>query len=79
MIGMNLASVLRLAAYTEFFLCLYIPNLLGLISNINLRKLVQWCACIVCVLIMQNIVLKKSSDSIRYVPYYFFWEKRPIN
>lgn len=79
MIGMNLASVLRLAAYTEFFLCLYIPNLLGLISDINLRKLVQWCACIVCVLIMQNIVLMKSSDSIRYVPYYFFWEKRPIN
>lgn len=78
-IGMNLASVLRLAAYTEFFLCLYIPNLLGHISDMNLRKLVQWCACIVCVLIMQNIVLMKSRDSIRYVPYYFFWEKRPIN
>lgn len=79
MIGMNLASVLRLAAYTEFFLCLYIPNFLGLIRDIEIRKIVQWCACIVCVLIMQNVVLKPSKEAIRYVPYYFYWEKRPIN
>lgn len=78
MVGMNLASVLRLAAYTEFFLCLYIPNLLGLISNAYLRKFTQFIACVVCVLIMQNIVLRSSKDSIKYVPYYFFWENRPL-
>lgn len=78
MIGMNLASVLRLAAYTEFFLCLYIPNLLGLISNVSLKRVTQSVACIVCVLIMQNIVLKPNKDAIKYVPYYFFWENRPL-
>lgn len=73
-VGMNLAAVFRLAAYTEFFLCLYIPNLLGATSNKNFRQLVVAVSCIVCVLVMQTIVLRER-EFFGYAPYYFLWEK----
>ena len=77
MIGMNLASVLRLAAYSEFFFCLYIPNVLGQIPGKSLRRAVQWCTCIVCIIVFQTIVLRPREDAISNVPYYFFWEDQP--
>lgn len=73
-VGMNLAAVFRLAAYTEFFLCLYISNLLGKIRNGKIRQIVVAVSCVVCVLIMQTIVMKEL-DVFSYYPYYFLWEK----
>lgn len=73
-IGMNLAAVFRLAVYTEFFLCLYIPNLLGKIQNKNISQLAVFVSCVVCIMIMQLVVMREL-EFYSYHPYYFLWEK----
>lgn len=77
LIGMNLAAVFRLAAYTEFFLCLYISNTITEIYKVQIRKVALTTIYIVCFLIMQTLVLRGKSEVIQYPynPYYFVWEK----
>lgn len=77
LIGMNLAAVFRLAAYTEFFLCLYVSNTLIEIRKVQFRKIVLVSVCIVCFLIMQTLVLRGKTETTQYPynPYYFIWEK----
>lgn len=73
--AMNTAAVLRLAAYTEFFMCLYVSNLLGKIRDNNLGTLIRTLICIGCYIVLHVIVMSpSSSDVIRYYPYYFLWE-----
>lgn len=76
LIGMNLAAVFRLAAYTEFFICIFIPNLYNLISIKFVKRLMVLFTCIICIMIMKTVVLKPRIDFLpSYYPYYFFWEK----
>lgn len=77
LIGMNVAAVFRLAAYTEFFLCLYISNTLFEIKKSTVRKTIIVTVCIICVLTMQLLVLTGKTETIQYpfYPYYFLWEK----
>lgn len=75
-IGMNLAAIFRLAAYTEFFICLYVSNVLAFINKNITRKVVTALICIGMVAVMQRIALRPSSDNVNtYVPYTFNWEK----
>lgn len=74
--AMNTAAVLRLAAYTEFFICLYVSNLLGKISDNTLGTLVRTLICVGCYMVLHIIVMRpSSSDVITYYPYYFLWER----
>lgn len=74
-IAINLAAVLRLAAYTEFFIALYVTNVLGHIRNNSMGKIIRFAICIGCIIIMQVVVMRQVNDIARYYPYYFLWEK----
>ena len=74
LIGMNLAAIFRLAAYTEFLICIYIANTLSSIRLPLLRKGILVVSCIVCLFIMQHLVLN-SHHEYPVNPYYFVWEK----
>ena len=74
LIGMNLAAVFRLAAYTEFFICIYIANTLSSIRLPLFRSSILIMSCVTCLFIMQHLVLN-SQDEFPVNPYYFVWEK----
>lgn len=73
-IGMHLAAVFRLAAYTEFFICLFIPNIIGAIKIKNERNTYIY-LCILFVFIMMNsIVFRESTNGYNdFLNYKFFW------
>lgn len=73
-IGMHLAAVFRLAAYTEFFICLYVSNVLCHIRNVNLRYILQLVSVILSVVAMNNIVIYNKGLTYGYYPFYFIWE-----
>ena len=76
-IGMNLAAVFRLAAYTEFFICLFVPNIYGSICNKNFSRCVIF-ACLVVGYLMFNSIIFRKHDIDSFVPYYFYWDKNEI-
>lgn len=73
-VGMNLAAVFRLAAYYEFFICLYISDNLANISSKSMSLFVRSLACIGIFLIFDQLVLNGSHE-FPVNPYYFFWEQ----
>lgn len=74
LIGMNLAAIFRLAAYTEFFLCLYISNTLFEIQTSSIRNIIMVITLCMCGMIMQKIVINSQAE-YPVSPYYFWWEK----
>lgn len=74
LIGMHLAAVFRLAAYTEFFICLYVSNVFCHIRNLYTRNILQLVSVILCVIAMNNIVIYNKGFIYGYYPFYFIWE-----
>lgn len=72
-IGMNLAAIFRLAAYTEFFICLYVSNILSLIKASDIRRCVISGTFVVCFLLMDSLVIH-SKHEYPVNPFYFMWE-----
>lgn len=76
LIGMNLAAIFRLAAYTESFLALYVTNILYDHLKMPTRKLVVGLILLGTLVMMNRLVLKESKGEVNtYYPYYFNWEK----
>lgn len=73
-IGMNLAAIFRLAAYSEFFICLYITNVITKIQNKSLRNVTLICAMLLSFMVMQQVVMRER-EFFGYYPYFFLWEK----
>ena len=74
-IGMNLAAIFRLAAYTEFFMSLYVSNTLSKIPNTANRNLIIILIMFGTFLMMNKLVLRESTNEVNtYYPYYFNWE-----
>lgn len=76
-LGLNLAAIFRLAAYTEFYMCLYVSNTLAHIPSKGLRYLVTTLICIGVLFIMSRVVIRESDGTVNsFYPYYFNWEKK---
>lgn len=73
-IGMNVAALFRLAAYTEFFLCIYVTNTLGLIPMLKTKKYILLFILVINVSLMSHLVVRQYHGNT-FSPYYFFWEK----
>ena len=73
-IGMNLAAIFRLAAYTEFFICLYVSNVFSHIKDDKIRNTIQFVTMVICVYIMKSIVLSTDRGTYGYYPFSFIWE-----
>lgn len=71
-IGLNLAAVFRLAAYTEFFLTLYIANTLKGSKNQIVRDIVPF-ICFGLYLVWYKLVYNSGVD-YPINPYMFLWE-----
>jgi hypothetical protein len=76
-IGMNLAAIFRLAAYSEGFICLYVSNLLFYTSK-SLRKLIILVVCIGTILLMSQLVVSTIKGN-NFYPYHFTWEEQSYN
>lgn len=76
-IGMNLAAIFRLAAYSEGFICLYVSNLLFYTSK-SLRKLIISVVCIGTILLMSQLVVSTTKGN-NFYPYHFTWEEQSYN
>jgi hypothetical protein len=78
MIGMNLAAIFRLAAYSEFFLALYISNTI-LEMKPNIVKVIALYG-ILFVSIALFILLSIAPRGMDYpvYPYYFLWENAKL-
>lgn len=70
--GMSLPVAFRLAAYTEFFLCLFLPNLIGNVKGVVNRQILHITLTIICILYLSIVSLRVYEYS--YYPYYFMWE-----
>ena len=76
LIGMNLAAIFRLAAYTEFFLSLYVSNLLFKIADRVSRNIIIILVMLGTFAIMNKLVFRESKDFVNTCyPYYFNWEE----
>lgn len=75
-LGMNLAAVFRLAVYTEFFICLMVPNLFMTIIDKASRSLIFASILIVCFIVLKFLIMRDASvvGNNYYYPYFFFWE-----
>jgi hypothetical protein len=73
-IGMNVAALFRLAAYTEFFLCIYVTNTLGMIPILKTKKYILLFIMVINVSLMSHLVVRQYHGNT-FSPYYFFWEK----
>ncbi len=71
-IGMSLAAIFRLAAYTECFLCLYISNMFSYIRK-PLRNIIIIGSCLGSVLLMSRLVVSETKGN-HFYPYEFIWE-----
>lgn len=76
-IGMNLAAIFRLAAYSEGFICLYVSNLLFYTPR-NTRKLIVTVVCVGTILLMSQLVVSETKGN-NFYPYHFTWEKQSYN
>lgn len=73
-IGMNLAAVFRLAAYTEFFICLFIPNIIGSIEIKAERNTLLFLCLLITYLMMNSIVFRENTLGYNdFLDYKFFW------
>ena len=64
-------ALYRLQYYFEFFLCLYVPNLLYVLPKNSKLKIVLFCLTIFVTLYI--VLYMRTSEA--YYPYKFFWEK----
>lgn len=64
-------ALYRLQYYFDFFLCLYVPNLLYVLPKNSKLKIVLFCLTIFVTLYI--VLYMRTSEA--YYPYKFFWEK----
>lgn len=78
LIGMNLAAIFRLAAYSEFFLALYISNTLLEIKPKLFKELIFYIVLIVSVALFNVLSIAPRGMDYPVSPYYFLWESNKM-